>query len=301
MVFVGILKRGDYMNLINQKVCHITLGCGEIVEQTDKIVTVQFASKISKFQYPSAFQKFLRALNTDIQTVILQQIEDNEVAARAKEFVEEEIRYTDISQKKEKQHIICSSSEIVMDRFKTSKEKHIRQNRASDKRMVFFVFQGSTYNREKNGGYIWAPIANKAGKRFHHWDKLLDVRSGDIILHGCDGYIKAISEARCECYECTQPEELYSEKMWEREGRRIDCDYTTIECPIKTAMFREDIIRLCNVKYAPFDKDGNGNMGYLYEINLELARIFIKGLIKGNKYLEKIEYVRNFLMEDDIT
>ena len=62
-----------------------------------------------------------------------------------------------------------------------------RPKRISGKRMIFFVFQGNTFDKEFNGGYIWAPISNKAGNKFHHWKKLLDVRAGDIILHGCDG------------------------------------------------------------------------------------------------------------------
>ena len=33
-----------------------------------------------------------------------------------------------------------------------------------------------------------------------------------------------------------------------------------------------NIIRFCQVKYSPFDKDGNGNMGYLFDINRELAK-----------------------------
>ena len=108
---------------------------------------------------------------------------------------------------------------------------------------------------------------------FHHWDRLLDVREGDIIFHGCDACVQAISTARGECYECHQPEELRSEDLWEPDGRRVDCDYILIDNPIKTALVRDDILRLCNVKYAPFDRDGNGNMGYLYELPRELAKL----------------------------
>ena len=58
--------------------------------------------------------------------------------------------------------------------------------------MTFFVFQGNMYEEECRGGYIWAPIANKDGLSFHHWDRLMDIRQGDIIFHGCDGFVQAI-------------------------------------------------------------------------------------------------------------
>lgn len=95
--------------------------------------------------------------------------------------------------------------------------------------MIFFVFQGNTFDKEFNGGYIWAPISNKAGNKFHHWEKLLDVRAGDIILHGCDGYIKAISIAKTSCFDCVQPEELVVEDLWDREGRKVECDYVKLK------------------------------------------------------------------------
>ncbi|MGN0136188.1 hypothetical protein [Anaerotignum sp.] len=282
------------MNLIHQEVYHITLGIGEIVAQTDKMVTVQFLSKCSKFQYPDAFLKFLKATNTDIQSAIIQEFERIKNNIEIQKQGKNEIHHSDVEQ--------CS----VQDVNDCSKDTLIKREKVNNKqwllpgkRNIFFVFQGATYNREKSGGYIWAPITNKNGKRVYHWDRLLDVQPGDIILHGCDGYIKAISTARGKCYECNQPEELCFEKMWDHEGRRIDCDYISIKDPVKTSLFRDDIIRLCNVKYSPFDKDGNGNLGYLYEINRELARIFIVGSMKKNAYLAEIDYIQELLMEKD--
>lgn len=70
-----------------------------------------------------------------------------------------------------------------------------------------------------------------------------DVREGDIILHGCDGYVKAISVAKTSCFKCMQPEELAIEGLWDSDGGMVKCDYTKIENPIKTADFKDDIIR----------------------------------------------------------
>lgn len=54
------------------------------------------------------------------------------------------------------------------------------------------------------------------------------------------------------------------------------------------------------MKYSPFDKDGNGNMGYLFELNRELARIFVRATVKQNHYLESINYIKELLKEDCI-
>ena len=103
---------------------------------------------------------------------------------------------------------------------------------------------------------------------------------------------------KTSCFDCVQPEELVVEDLWDREGRKVECDYVKIENPIKTSDFKDDIIRFCQVKYSPFDKDGNGNMGYLFDINRELAKIFIRATVNKNNYLNSIDYINDFLNEE---
>lgn len=38
-------------------------------------------------------------------------------------------------------------------------------------------------------------------------------------------------------------------------------------------------------------------MGYLFEINRELAKIFVEASVKQNPYLASIDYIRELLME----
>ena len=72
------------MDLLNKQVKHITLGVGTIVAQDDKYITVEFASKTSRFQYPApdTFVKFLRAEDESIQVAILQEIAEQKRLAR---------------------------------------------------------------------------------------------------------------------------------------------------------------------------------------------------------------------------
>lgn len=70
------------MDLLNIKVKHTVFGVGTVTEVDDKYVTVQFAAKSSKFAYPDAFEKFIKAEDSAIQETILNDIV---VARRAEE------------------------------------------------------------------------------------------------------------------------------------------------------------------------------------------------------------------------
>lgn len=282
------------MDLLGKKVQHKKFGIGEIVQINDNIISVAFPEKISKFQYPKAFELFIQAIDIDLQEFIASDLkklkEEEEEQRRIEEEarrIEEEKKAAELAKKMEAAaKSPCKSKPVAI------------SHREEGKRMIFWVFQGQSFDREWHGGYIWAPITNKAGTTPHHWTRLVDVRKGDIILHGCDGKLAAISVAKDKCFECKQPKELEVEGLWDRYGRMVECEYTIINNPIKTANYVEEIIEYCRVKYSPFDKDGNGNMGYLYEINRNLAKLFVSESARKNKYLECIEYVAELLAED---
>lgn len=280
------------MDLINKKVRHITFGEGVIKESKDKYVVVEFEEKTAEFVYPDAFEKFLKFFDVLLQNEVEEYIEEINKEKEEKRIADEEKHK--IEQQKS---VVLKENKSVIPRNNALSKRSITLERISNRPIVFFVFQGSTFDKEYEGGYIWAPIYSKSGSVPHHWERLLEVRKGDIIIHGCDGYIKAVSRACDKCYDCVQPLEL--ENMWAREGRKVDCEYTYIKNQIKTSEFVDDIVRLSNYKYSPFDKDGNGNMGYLYEINPVLAKIFIKALVDKNKYLNDVEYIRCFINEEN--
>ena len=91
---------------------------------------------------------------------------------------------------------------------KTTSKPVKRIERVEGQHLTFLVFQGSTFAKEYKGGYIWAPKYTQAGGTCHHWDRLLDVREGDIILHCADGHIEAISVAKGPCFDAESPDEL---------------------------------------------------------------------------------------------
>lgn len=272
---------------------HKTFGTGTVTKFDGMFLTVDFGGKVTMFQYPLAFTSFIQAVDPADQAAILQEIEDAKTAALAKQKAAEAAKQAEI----ERQVAAANSKKVGAKSPSAPKKAILKQEREEGKSMIFFVFQNSTFDREAQGGYLWAPVTNKNGDTVHHWDRMMDVRKDDIILHGFNGFVQAISVARAACYDCPQPRELRTEDSWDLAGRRVDSDYIMLQHPIKTSDYIGDITRLCNTKYSPFNKYGTGNQGYLFEINREMAKIFLNAAAIANPYLKGNETVTRFLHE----
>ena len=275
------------MDLINYKVKSKTFGIGTVVEQDDKHVIVQFAAKKSTFQYPEAFRKFLTAEDDEIQKALLTEIETADALVEEAKIKAEEARKAAEQAKLEEMAVKAGR--------KTTSKPIKRIERVEGQHLTFLVFQGGTFAKEYKGGYIWAPKFNQGGGTCHQWDKMVDLREGDIILHCADGFVEAISVAKGPCFDCDSPDELTEEKLWAKNGRMINCDYVKIQKPIKHSDYRDTILKYCGVKYSPFDKGGNGNMGYLFDLNRELAKFFVEKTVINNSYLLDLGCVQEVL------
>ena len=51
------------------------------------------------------------------------------------------------------------------------------------------------------------------------------------------------------------------------------------------------------MKYTPFDKDGNGNMGYLYDFNRSLAAYFVQKIAKKNPEVVDLDFLKFILVK----
>lgn len=75
------------MDMVNKRVKHKTLGVGEVTAHAGLYITVEFATKTSKFTYPDAFLQFLTCEDAADQAAILQEIAEakakKEALARA--------------------------------------------------------------------------------------------------------------------------------------------------------------------------------------------------------------------------
>ncbi|WP_432629215.1 hypothetical protein [Brotaphodocola sp.] len=276
------------VNLINKQIKHIgVLGVGTVTEQDNRYITVEFASKTSKFAYPIAFEKFLIPVDRADADAIKKELEEAKAAEAAKRVDEDQTKLKIL-----KDQVAVSGKRV------SSIKEHVTVKRVAGQAMTYLVFQGDTYNEEKTGQFIWAPKFTKDGRTMHHWDRLLDVREGDIIFHCSDGYIQAISRVKAACEDSARPDNSTADwTNWEKDGRRVNCDYHVLKYPLKYGTHKEKILEYCKEKYAPFNKDGNGNMGYLYDLNQGLASYFIQEIIKKNPEIIDLEYLKFILVK----
>lgn len=151
---------------------------GTVIEQDDNYVTVRFPSKTSKFMYPIAFEKFLTLVDSaDVDAIEAEivGIKAAKAAEAARKAAEEQAGLEVLRQASEKKPGVAKAYQPV--------------KRVAGQALTYLVFQGDTYNEERTEQFIWAPEYTKDGRTMHHWDRLMDVRVGDVIFHSSDGYI----------------------------------------------------------------------------------------------------------------
>ena len=266
------------MELTGCRVKHKLYGIGTVIRQDDAgHIMVEFASKTSSFQYPLAFDGYLEIEDKSLQTTIMSDLEE-EKKAIDEEKSAKTARWTEAVLK------IYEGREYV-------DKKYVPVKRTEGVPLTFFVFQGGIFDIQAKEQYIWAPVYNAAGDHIFYWDNIMNVREGDIIIHADGGYIKAVSRAKGSWYEFDNPYNIFDNPIY-KDGKRVDLEVTVLRNPILTSDYRDDIIRYCNVKYAPFDKDGNGNRGYLYDIDPKLASVFLKGAGKSNEEIGELSYIK---------
>ena len=80
------------MELLGLKVKHTVFGAGVIAEMEGNYITVKFATKTTKFVYPDAFEKFIKAEDSVLQQAIVGEINNAKAAAKQKRQAEEAAR-----------------------------------------------------------------------------------------------------------------------------------------------------------------------------------------------------------------
>ncbi|GGA36005.1 HNH endonuclease [Psychrobacillus lasiicapitis] len=135
----------------------------------------------------------------------------------------------------------------------------------------FIVMQGHTYQEEKELGIIWSPQKDRSGNVPHSWLRMTEVETGDRIFHYVRGYIVAISIAKTGCKTASKPSSMQTHERWNDKGYLVELEYHELEESVKIRSKFEDILPLLPIKYSPFQADSNGNQGYLYPCNEELA------------------------------
>lgn len=132
----------------------------------------------------------------------------------------------------------------------------------------YIVMQGNTYEEDREAGMIWTDQKDRGGKTPHSWKRIEEVQKGDQIFHCVHGEILAISVA---------------DENYIKAGDRYFVKLNYFELP-KPLVIKEVIHKISEflpIKYSPFRKSGDGNQGYLFPCNEQLA-LTLLGLIQNN-------------------
>ncbi|MGG3448420.1 HNH endonuclease [Domibacillus aminovorans] len=153
----------------------------------------------------------------------------------------------------------------------------------------FVVMQGHTYQEEKEQGIIWSPQKDKGGNTPHSWLRMTNVKEGDRFFHYVKGNISAISVAVSNCQEAAKPTAIQNFEQWGENGYLAQLQYHELEVPLNIRTNFDALLPLLPLKYSPFQQDGNGNQGYLYPCNEELAIKLLELISDLNIYEVEVE------------
>jgi hypothetical protein len=134
----------------------------------------------------------------------------------------------------------------------------------------WWVNQSRSFEQERGGGYMWAPIRSSDGRRLAHWDAMAQVAPGDRVLNYARGLVHAVSIATTPSSATLRPTELPA--GWGNEGRQIRLRYEDALDPVPLGAIPMDL-RLAELG-GPFDKTGEVKQGYLYPLTEEFAEQF---------------------------
>lgn len=137
---------------------------------------------------------------------------------------------------------------------------------------VWWVNQGATYTKERDGGFLWAPMLNKAGRPQYHWDTMDEVREGDVVLHYSNGSLRAASRVTAAARPAPNP---LDDQSWDDAGRLVEAQYEELNEPVALAAIDEGArIR----QGSPFTVAGSVQQVYLVRLQdafvYELAQQF---------------------------
>ncbi len=126
---------------------------------------------------------------------------------------------------------------------------------------VWWVNQGATYTKERDGGFLWAPNLNRAGRPQYHWDTMDEVRPGDVVLHYSNGSLRAVSHVSAAARPAPNP---LGGQAWENTGRLVETQYQELNEPVALSAIDEST----RIKQgSPFTVSGSVQQVYLVRLH----------------------------------
>lgn len=153
--------------------------------------------------------------------------------------------------------------------YKVKITKNLNQENKNIKSLnnIWWVNQGNTLNKAKEERCLWAPLKDKSGNTQYHWETMLELKKGDIILHYSNGYLRYISRVLDQVVESTVPDSLKGNN-WNTQGRLVHVDYNELKPNIPLDIISKTLLDL-HIKEGPIDARGGVKQGYLFRFAKE--------------------------------
>ena len=142
----------------------------------------------------------------------------------------------------------------------------------------FYVFQNVSFTKEISANCLFCPHS-PANHTFPFWESIGDVRKGDIIFHEFDKNVVAISEAQSEARDADKPYDLDKPE----HGRVLHTLYASLASQVPTINLKDELLPAQPETLGPFNKNGAGKEGYLFNFNDECSKIIINGILKNSR------------------
>ena len=151
---------------------------------------------------------------------------------------------------------------------------------------TWLVFHGVTFDHESHGGFLWAPVADRDGKRKPDWLAVADVRRGDAIYSCRDRIVTHVLLATGDGHSARRPPPPYPHPDGaSSDGHRVAARYFELPRPrLALDTIRREALGHFNGHGGPLDHRGHGKMGYLYRLN-EAATEYLR--TRALRHLER--------------
>lgn len=127
---------------------------------------------------------------------------------------------------------------------------------------IWWVNQGKTINQAIEGGFLWAPLISKSGRRIRNWELLNNAEIDDIVLVYSDTAVRYVGRVLAKAVLAKRPASIEGD-YWDDNGRLVKVEYKKLIKPVSG----KEIGEYCEaheISLEPFSRSGRVLQGYMF-------------------------------------
>jgi len=137
---------------------------------------------------------------------------------------------------------------------------------SSFQRNIWWVNQGDSIKNERKDGVICAPARADSSRLIPHWERLTEIKPGDIILHYANGELLHVSKSTASAVSESRPYGKFD------KVNLVKVDYSELIPSIPLSRFSDEIQEL-SIRDGPLNINGGVKEGYLWRLNPKALKI----------------------------